>query len=70
MRAVCPLSIQRTKTCGLPSLFEMKARRVPSGDQRGERWLSPSERSGRCAERPPSASTIHRLATGRSFITS
>src|SRR4051812_17319368 len=35
-RAVCPVSIQRTYTCGWPSRSEMYAMRPPSGDQRGD----------------------------------
>src|SRR6516165_7328620 len=50
--AIWPESIQRMYSWGLPSRSETKARRVPSGDQRGDeseyvpvvkaRWLVPS----------------------------
>src|SRR5262245_36974519 len=66
--AVCPESIQRTYSCGLPSAAETYAMRVPSGDQRGELKLRISERSGRLLV--PSALIIHRLRRARSVMMS
>src|SRR6188768_3019670 len=66
--AVCPLSIQRTYNCGLPSAADTYARRVPSGDQRGELKFFASERSGRLLV--PSAFTIHRLRRAPSVLMS
>src|SRR4051812_12107644 len=49
---VCWFSVDQVKICAVPSLLEMYARRLPSGDQRGEEslllpvvmnwWLVPS----------------------------
>ena len=66
--AVCPESIQRTYSCGLPSAADTYARRVPSGDQRGEMKFLLSERNGRLLV--PSAFTIQRLRRARSVMMS
>ena len=66
--AVCPESIQRTYSCGLPSAADTYAMRVPSGDQRGELKLRVSERSGRLLV--PSALIIQRLRRARSVMMS
>ena len=65
---VSPESIQRTWICASPSRFEMKASRVPSGDQRGELSEKSPEVSGRWPE--PSAPTIQRLAKRLSVMMS
>src|ERR1700676_5208646 len=57
--AVCPESIQRTSICACPATKPTKARRVPSGDKRGEPSLRRPVVNGRCPL--PSAATIHRL---------
>ena len=56
---VSPESIQRTWICALPLRFEMKASRVPSGDQRGELSLKSPVVRGRCPD--PSEPTIQRF---------
>src|SRR5689334_11346821 len=66
--AVWPESIQRTYSCGEPSAADTYAMRVPSGDQRGEKKLLDSERSGRLLV--PSALTIQRLRRARSVMMS
>src|SRR5688572_5572394 len=67
-KAVCPESIQRTYSCGLPSAADTYARRVPSGDQRGDMKFLLSERNGRWLV--PSAFTSHRLRRARSVMMS
>jgi hypothetical protein len=68
MRAVSPLSIQRTAIWLESSPEEIQASRSPPGDQRGcETLLSPASR-GRCA--PLSTSTSHSSLRRRLRITS
>src|SRR5262245_47916302 len=67
-RALSPLSIQRTQSCGDPPSLETNARRPPSGDQRGEPSLRAPVVRARCS--PPALGTSHRLPRQRSSLSS
>src|SRR6202035_4676650 len=69
IRAAWPVCIHRTNNCGWPpSALETYARRLPSGDQRGEKCDPDPLATGVCV--PVSMSMSQRVDCGRSDMMS